>query len=232
MKPLLSPPMGLDQFLTRLHELIQPEVYLETGTEVGGTLALAQGAGMAIAVSRVADIMPVNRRDNQRVFTQTVDEYFGCESCERHPIDLAVIGSRLFDDALRDLVHVERFAKPNTVVVMPNVLPTSQDMAWRVRPPGDWTGDVFKIAAILSEYRPDLTLRLVDVAPTGALVVTGLDPRNVILEKQYDRIVADWLPRHLVPDAVLQRVGAITPEQALAAVAAELESVRKRGVRA
>jgi hypothetical protein len=162
---------------------------------------------MAIAVSRVADIMPVNRRDNQRVFTQTVDEYFGCESCERHPIDLAVIGSRLFDDALRDLVHVERFAKPNTVVVMPNVLPTSQDMAWRVRP-------------------------LVDVAPTGALVVTGLDPRNVILEKQYDRIVADWLPRHLVPDAVPQRVGAITPEQALAAVAAELESVRKRGVRA
>jgi hypothetical protein len=220
------------QFLTRLHDLIQPEVYLETGTEAGTMLALAHRAGMAIAISPTANIAADNRHGNQRVCTQAVDEYFGCESCERHPIGFAVIASRLFEEALRDLVHVERHARPGAVVVVPHVLPTSQDMAWRVRPPGDWTGDVFKLATILAKYRPDLTLRLVDVTPYGALVITGLDARNVVLEKQYDKIEADWRSRHHVPDAVLRHAGAIAPEQALAAVAAELESARKRGVRA
>lgn len=216
--------MPLDQFLARLHELIQPEVYLETGTEVGGALAAAQDAGMAIAVSLTADqIMPMNKRENQRIYTQTVDEYFGCESCERHTIDFGLIGSRLFDEALRDLIYMERYSRQNTVIVVPFVLPTTQDMAWRVRPPGEWTGDVFKLPDILGEYRPDLALRLVDVEPYGALVVTGLDSRNVILDKAYDKILKTWAPRHYVPDAILVRADVLEPAEALAQVAEELK---------
>jgi len=227
MKPLLAPPVSRDQFLARLHELIQPEVYLETGTEIGGTLAQAHAAGMAIAVSPDVDsVMPVNRRENQRTYAQTVDEYFGCESCERHPIDFGLIGSKLFEHALRDLVHLERHSRQSSVIALFNVLPRSQDMAWRVRPGaggGDWTGDVFKLATILDEYRPDLTLRLVDVEPYGALLITGLDPRNVVLDKAFEKIEAAWRPRHYVPDAILARAGALTPDDALLMLAEELK---------
>lgn len=220
------PAMTHHQFLAALHEVLAPvEVYLEVGVQAGGSLALAEKAGRAIGVDPDLSVFrPEFKRENQRTYEETSDQYFGCESCERPTISFGYIdGSHLFEDALRDFIYMERHSGPATVVVFDDVLPYHQDIAWRVQPPGDWTGDVFKIAAILDEYRPDLTVRIVDVAPTGALLVTGLNSRNVVLQKAYDKIEAAWKPQHYVPDAVLQRVGAISPAEALAQLAEELK---------
>lgn len=235
MKIPPPPPTSRYQFLAALHQQLAPlEVYLEVGVQTGASLVLAEAAGRAIGIDPdLAWVRQEHRRDNQKLYGQTSDQYFGCESCERPTIGLGFIdGSHLFEDALRDLIYIERHAGPATVVVFDDVLPYSQDIAWRVQPPGDWTGDVFKIMAILDEHRPDLTQRLIDVTPTGALMVTGLDPRNVVLEKRYDSIVAEWTPRHHVPDAILARVGALSSDDALAELAAELDSLKKRGIRA
>jgi len=233
MKLPPPPTMTRHQFLARLHEALAPvEVYLEVGVQTGGSLHLAHAAGVAYGVDPNPMLAPEFHRGNQRVIAETSDAWLGCTSCERPTIDFGFIdGSHLMEDALRDFIYMERHSRPSTVVVFDDVLPYSQDIAWRTQPPGDWTGDVFKIMAVLAEYRPDLTLRLVDVAPTGALVVTGLDRRNVTLEKQYDRIAAEWLPRHHVPDAILNRDGAGGPEDVIAAVVADLDRIKK-GVRA
>jgi hypothetical protein len=230
MGPLVAPPqLTRHQFLARLHEIVKPQTYLEVGVQTGGSLALAEAAGVAIGIDPHLDHFAQQfRRPNQRLFEQTADDYFGCMSCERPTIDLAFIdGSHLFEDALRDFIYVQRHSGPDTIVVFDDVLPYSQDIAWRVQPPGDWTGDVFKIPAVLAEYQPDLDLRLVDVAPTGALVVTGLNVNDVTLGKKYDRIAADWHARHYVPDEILARTNAAQPDKVLADIAAELAQTRK-----
>jgi methyltransferase family protein len=227
-------PITRYQYMARVHEIVKPEVYLEIGVQSGASLVLAEGAGMAIGVDPEPGAFNAgNQRDNQRRFSQTADEYFACVSCERPAINFGFVdGLHLVENALRDYLNIELHAAKGAVVLVDDVLPYNQDVAWRHQPPGDWTGDVFKLMSILGEYQPGLTQRLVDVTPTGALMVTGLDPRNVALEKQYDQIVADWTPRHHVPDVVLGRVGALSADAALAQLADEMESLKKRGIRA
>lgn len=233
MKIPPPPTMTRHQFLAKLHEALAPvDIYLEVGVQTGGSLHLAHAAERAYGVDPAPAMAPEFVRPNQTVIAETSDAWLGCTSCERPTIDFGFIdGSHLMEDALRDFIYMERHSRPATVIVFDDVLPYSQDIAWRVQPPGDWTGDVFKIMAVLAEHRPDLTLRLVDVAPTGALIVTGLDRGNVTLEKRYDRINEEWQPRHHVPDAILAREGALQPDDAIAAVVADLDRIRK-GVRA
>lgn len=244
LKPL--PALTRHGLLAELHRVLAPvETYVEVGVEVGVSLALATGAGVAIGIDPLATVAPENTRDNQRVFNQSADEYWGCESCERPIVDFAFIdGSHLFEDALRDFVYIQRHAGPHSVVVFDDVLPYSQDIAWRHRPPGDWTGDVFKIPFILGRFQPRLRQILVDVAPTGALIVTGLDPADVTLDRQYDAIVEEFHHGHygagaamrhwnLVPASVLARENAIPGREAVEAIRAMVAAgeLRKGKVR-
>jgi hypothetical protein len=235
MKLPPTPVMSRHQFLARLHEALAPvEIYLEVGVQTGASLALAEEAGVAYGVDPTPDVHGHNVRPNQRVIVETSDAWLGCKTCERPTVDLGLIdGSHLMEDALRDFIYIERHSRPTTVVMFGGVLPYSQDNAWRHQPPGDgnWTGDVFKLMTVLVSHRPDLNQHLVDVSPAGALVVTGLDSRNVVLEKRYDDIAAEWLPRHHVPDAILAREGAQQPDDVLATITADLDRIKK-GVRA
>ncbi len=55
-----------------------------------------------------------------------------------------------------------------------------------------WTGDVWKIVPLLKEHRPDLKFQLFDVAPTGLVVVSNLDPENRALSDNYDAIIKTY----------------------------------------
>ncbi len=208
MKPKTAAPVSIALLMKDLLALLSPETYLE---------------------SHVSPVFEeIERGDVGRwIKVDDVEDYFNCTSCERPSIDLALIGGgRVFEDALRDFVHVERHASAGAVAVFMDVLPTSQDMAWRVAPPAMemphvYTGDVFKLTALLAQHRPDLTLRLVDATPYGALIVSGLDPRNVILDRKFEQIVEDWNTWHLVPDDVFAREGAMPAADALVELAEE-----------
>ena len=210
MKPKPAVAITVDQLLNDLRELMSPiEVYLEA-VALPGPVTAPGKVGRWITVG-------------------SVEQYYDCQSCERPTLDLAYLGrGRVFEDVLRDFVHIERHSKPGTVVVIDGVLPTTQNMAWRVAPPAmetpePWVADAFKITAILTQYRPDLTLRLVDAAPYGALIVSSLDSRNVVLDRQFERTAADWSTWHNVPDDVFMRVDAMPAAQALEELAAELK---------
>jgi hypothetical protein len=59
---------------------------------------------------------------------------------------------------------------------------TRHDPCW-------WAGDVWKVVLVLKRYRPDLKIRAFDSAPTGLVVVTGLDPASTALSNAYFDIV-------------------------------------------
>jgi hypothetical protein len=238
MKPQAPPDMSRYQLLAALHETLAPvETYLEVGVQFGPSLALAEAAGVAYGIDPNPMVLPEHVRRNQRVRAETSEQFFTCESCERPVIDFAFIdGSHLFEDALRDFVHIQRHSGPHTVVVFDDVLPYSQDIAWRHQPPGDWTGDVFKLPYILNQYQPTLAQILCDVSPTGALIVTGLDPRDTALDRQFEKIVdhyhhgqyraapddvtgSPWRHWNNVPAEVLARTGAVSGHEAVAKIA-------------
>lgn len=208
------------EFLTDLHELLQPAVYLEIGVQHGWSLALAKPPCRAVGVDpdpRV--IAPVAH--SSVVLTCTADEFFtdGRQAeALGGPVDLAFIdGMHLFEYALRDFMGCERLSRPGATIVFDDVLPRNQMEASRRQCPGDWAGDVWRIHPYLQKWRPSLELVLVDTFPTGVLVVRNLHPDDSTLSWQYIRDaeagVLEAAPP--VPHRVLDRTEAVSPEVAL-----------------
>lgn len=169
------------QFLASLHELIQPQVYVETGVQTGASLVLSK-APLSIGIDPAPMITPGILNAGALVFTATSDDYFGAlpVELEDQHIDLAFVdGMHLAEYALRDFYHIEQYSHPCTVAVFDDVLPRNQEEAARVMGAGDWTGDVWRVWTYLRLSRRGLRLTLVDTEPTGTLVVTGLDPEHV-----------------------------------------------------
>lgn len=192
-------------FLHALHLLLRPATYLEIGVQTGRSLAQAVPPTFAIGVDPDPQIsVPISV--HHQIFSMTSDRFFEevdatTPGLDLDPYDLAFIdGMHLAEYALRDFMGVERHARPDgrTVAVFDDVLPYSADIAGRTPLPGDWAGDVWKVVDVLDIYRSSLTLILVNVAPTGALVVLGLDPLNTNLaafaEEIEARIVRDEPP--------------------------------------
>jgi methyltransferase family protein len=209
--------MTRHEFLAALHELLRPKVYLEVGVQHGTSLALAVHSDVAIGIDPEPLVSPVG---NQAIYTMTADTFFGEHfMAVPEPIDLAFIdGSHLFEDALRDFMNIEQYCGPKSVVVFDDMLPYSQAIAERIQPPGDWTGDVWKVCSILEDYRPDLGIYVVDTSPTGTLVVLGFrsgQDCSAGLSARYDKIVSDWSDDDAVPGYVLRRDSALHPDSVL-----------------
>lgn len=214
------------EFLAQLHDLIQPRGYLEIGVQYGTSLALAKCPAIGIDP---APMLQGHFKDT-RVFTMTSDQFFHdydpvVDLFGDDHLDLAFIdGMHLYEYALRDFMNVEEYSNPRTVVVLDDVLPYNAAIATREQPPGDWTGDVWKVPLILRTWRPDLHTLLVDTEPTGTAVVFGLNPESKKLRNLYPTITLDYVTTwEDVPEPVLSREGAVSAEEALLAVAFHLQ---------
>lgn len=229
-------------FLRELHAVVRPRNYLEIGVNDGKSLALSRVPTIAIDP---AFRITVPLRCDLHLVKATSDDFFASDDPIRHlrsarnpirnvrrgrplldrwrggtALDLAFIdGMHLFEFALRDFMNVERFSRWSTVVVFDDMLPRNVEEASREPQPAAWTGDVHKVAAVLREYRPDLLVIPVDTEPTGVVVVLGADPSSTVLRSTYDSIIERWVTPdpQVVPDAVLRRDGAASPERLLAA---------------
>lgn len=208
------------EFLARLHAVTQPRGYLEIGVRHGDSIRLASCPAIGI------DPVPSASAPSSADFSyaaSTSDDFFDHHQAKQylewwgHPIDLAYIdGMHLVENATRDFINIERYSNERTVVVFDDVLPYSHAIAAREQPAGDWTGDVWKVIPILKTFRLDLEWRLVDVAPTGALVVAGLDPIGAghrYLNDFFHYIVEPMISTETVPDYILDRRDAISPDE-------------------
>ena len=194
--------------LARFHELLRPRVYLEIGVDVGRTLSLARPPTRVIGVDPAWKTAGVDRAfaTPTTLFALESDAFFESGEAERalegETVDLAFVdGLHFFDQALRDFLHLEKHASPGAVLLFHDCLPLTPQTATRRRQTGFWTGDVWKIAPILRELRPDLDMFLVPAYPTGLLVVTRLDPRSRLLEERLGDAIAEWLPREWSGDS-------------------------------
>jgi hypothetical protein len=214
--------VNFHEFMAQVHRLLRPDTYLEIGVRHGESLELADCTSVAIDP---AVQLTVELAGNVSLFEQTSDEYFARPDALApfggRPASLALIdGMHLVDYVLRDFINVERHARWSTVVVIDDVLPRRSVEATRERSTRFWTGDVYKIVAILRKTRPDLVCVEVDTSPTGVLLVLGLDPQSTVLGDRYDKLARRALRRGIkpgVPRRVLERRGVLDHEAVLGA---------------
>lgn len=216
------------EFLARLHEMLGPNVYMETGVQSGESLRLAHAAEVAIGI----DPQPlIGQSGNQLIYPMASREFFSNEMISKHlvgrgQLDLGFIdGSHLIEDVLIDFIGMEKISHRRTVIVFDDVLPYSQEIAARAMPPaGDWTGDAWKIIPILTGHLSlyGAEMMMVNSFPTGLFVVWNLPIRThttgwglVKLELNYEDLVAQWIGTETVPQYIIDRSKAHEPEDVL-----------------
>lgn len=197
-------------WLARLHAELSPRTYLEIGVDAGRTLSLARPPTLAFGVDP-APVAPRAFAATTRTFAVESDAFFASADAESlfgaDPIALAFVdGLHLFEQALKDFLHVERRAARGSVVLFHDCLPLDAATARRERATGFWTGDVWKILPILARHRPDLDVFVIPAYPTGLGVVTRLDPSSTVLAARYDAIVAEFTPQPWDPSVAIPLV--------------------------
>src|SRR5215210_9330097 len=222
-------------FLGRIHEVLEPPTYLEIGVRNGDSLALARSPAIGIDPSYRLRVAPP---PGAKLFPVTSDDFFARAepllSFGGRRIGFSFIdGMHLAEFALRDFVNVEHHADWTAAIVFDDILPRDVEEANRDRSTHQWTGDVYKVLEVLEAQRPDVIVLRVATEPTGLGLVLGLDPGSRVLGDRLDEL-CDALVQpdpQPVPAAVLERRGALDPEQVLAAPFwSVLRDLRERGV--
>jgi hypothetical protein len=217
--------------LASLHRDLEPSLYLELGVRRGRSLKLAQCQAVGVDPKpQIAVVLP----DTTRVLPMTSDEFFSGlakQVLPKSPDLVFIDGMHLFEYALRDFMHAERLAAPNTLVVFDDIFPNHPAQAARVRRTRVWTGDVWKIYFCLREWRRDLFILPVNASPAGLLLVAGLDHDNRVLWDKYNGIVRVNTKEEIgVPVEILERVGAKAADSpVLSRLAGVLNAVRAGG---
>jgi hypothetical protein len=106
------------------------------------------------------------------------------------PVELAYIdGMHQFEFALRDFMNLERYVAADSVILADDCYPLDAETATRERHTKIWSGDVWKVILVLKQYRPDLSVHVVKVPPTGLAIIRNLNPASTVLEGHYQQIV-------------------------------------------
>ena len=195
--------------LARLHAVLTPRSYLEIGVETGATLALARCKSIGIDPEfRFADIETVRQiadKPNLMLFRMASDAFFADHDPAAllgRPIDMAFLdGMHRCEFLLRDFINTERYCRPNSVIALHDCVPLELPMADRVRGADAvaarrrymWTGDVWRAALLLRRVRPDLSITVLDAAPTGLVLITNLDPASTLLRDGYAAFVGQMM---------------------------------------
>jgi hypothetical protein len=140
------------------------------------------------------------------LFQMTSDSFFqrfNPSAIFGQPIDMAFLdGMHLFEFMLRDFINVERHYKVNSVVFIHDCLPIDEyvgrrdiddhTLKARSRHPEWWTGDAWKLLAIILKHRQDLRVVIFNAYPTGLAAVTRLNPSSTLLGDRYFDLVAEY----------------------------------------
>jgi len=206
------PDLAGDNYVTvleRLHHTLAPKTYLEIGVQTGRTLALARCAAIGVdpqfLILEPATMMQLVAKPALHLFQTGSDDFFALHRPDAifgAPVDFAFLdGMHRAEFLLRDFINTERYCKKNSIIALHDCLPVEIPMTSRSGPSGSiaplrqnmWTGDVWRTARLLARYRPDLSMLVLDAAPTGLVLITNLDPADQTLAANYDRLVGEMM---------------------------------------
>jgi hypothetical protein len=184
------------ELLDRIHQHLAPRTYVEIGVARGATLRLVLPGTVAVGIDPRPRLSGPADGD-VRIFPMTSDAFF--DDYDLHevlrglPLDLAFVdGMHQFEFALRDFINLERHSSPDTTILLHDCLPIDEASASREHDTYTWSGDVWKVVVCLKQWRPDLKVDVVDVAPTGLGVIRGCDPRSTVLSEHYTQVVEQY----------------------------------------
>ncbi|MCR4265978.1 class I SAM-dependent methyltransferase, partial [Nitratireductor sp. ZSWI3] len=226
------------QFIGSLHDSLKPESYFEIGTAKGSSLKLAQCDAVAIDPKFQFDTDCIGSRNRTFLIQEPSDHFFRNNDLRTFfpgGVDLAFLdGMHLFEFLLRDLLHVSRYVRSNSVVLLHDCFPITERMALREqqKPSSDepfanwWTGDVWKILYAIRKYMPQVSVTCLDCPPTGLVALTNVKGVGDVLENRYFEIVSEFIEMDKEP-GWLDRLYAdfeITSSQSLL----QINELRKR----
>lgn len=185
-------------FMAGLHRSLLCDWYMEVGCRTGRVFANARSKTIAVDPFFQCDTNVITTKPALHVFQQTSDDFFASGFLDAMKIKLSfsfLDGMHLFEFLLRDVMAAEKASDPQGVIALHDCCPFNHEMTTRdlsAVPKQAWTGDVWKLIPILTKYRPDLRLTVLDAAPTGLVLITNLDPQSRVLDQKYDEIVAAY----------------------------------------
>lgn len=184
--------------LAELHQTRRPHTYVEIGVEHGKTLALAGEDTLCIGVDPEPAVPEaISRRCH--IEKMTSDDFFAgprlAELLGEQVVDMAFIdGMHLFEFALRDFMNLEARSGAGSLIAVHDCLPRDPVMSSRERTTLLWAGDVWKLVVCLLDQRPELEITLLDAAPSGLCLISGLQPGDTTLHDNYSAMVERYLP--------------------------------------
>lgn len=195
---------GADYYdwLQNFHTWLRPASYVEIGLGHGRSLALAGPDTKAVGIDPYQgfweNLNYVCPHGPATLFPLTSDDFFDQndlrEVIGRETFDLGFIdGLHLFEQALKDFINLERYARRDSVILIHDCLPIAPIVAERDRCTGFWTGDVWRIIPCLKTFRPDLKIMTIPTKPSGLGVVTNMDAASTVLSDNYDDILRYYL---------------------------------------
>ncbi len=194
------------EVLADLHRMLQPKTYFEIGTHKGYSLRIAECRSIAVDPNFIiTEPEIIGKKPFCLLFQSGSDDFFDQHKPRQlfgRQIDLAFLdGLHRCEYLIRDFANTEQNCAPNSIIALHDCLPIEVPMADRAggRPPiephraGAWTGDVWRTLLALRKWRPDLSIYALDAAPTGLVLITGLDPNSQLIKDNYRKIVDEML---------------------------------------
>lgn len=183
--------------LRRVQNTVQPKRYIEIGVDKGASLSTVSLSTFAIGIDPDYKITE-KLQGKIMLYKMTSNEFFRKKLIDNKyfqgSFDLAFIdGMHLIENVLQDFINLENFSSKQSTILIHDVIPANSKTSARIRKTKYWTGDVWKIVLILSEYRPDLKLILINAQPTGILLVGNLNKKkSSILKNEYPQILEKY----------------------------------------
>lgn len=184
-------------WLEKLYDHLKPKTVIEIGVSQSASLARIPPPAIAIGVDPVPSVIyPL--QTEAHIFAETSDDFFNRRNVREllhgEPLSIGFIdGSHIFEQALRDFIHLETYCGPTSVIMFHDTIPLDELTQRRVPETHFSTGDVWKTILCLKQYRPDLDVFTIATPPTGLTIVTGLDPRSTILSEIYYEVVVEFI---------------------------------------
>jgi hypothetical protein len=184
-------------WLERLYTLLSPETVIEIGIAEGRSLARVRPPTLAIGVDpNPSLIYPL--KTETHIFPETSDAFFARRGPDAllsgRPLGVGFIdGLHLYEQALKDFIHLETYCGPRSVILFHDTVPLDEATQSRACDTQFHTGDVWKAVLCLKHYRQDLDIFTIATPWSGLTVVTGLDPTSRVLAECYDEAINRFL---------------------------------------